>query len=263
MSRIVVSHDAGFFSCCTVILRSVLAFYDQHPGELPDVDSSGCWGAFKDSPGDVTHVFFDRSTTSDPLAERIVYHYGEGEDQFSDYSKVNHDHVGVIFRKYFMPSSRVVREAGRIVKKYYIDLDNTIAVLYRGTDKHLETNVPTYDEMRAEIDSVRDGSRMLIQSDEAEFCQYAKELYPEAFTIDETRKVCRFGGPVHHSVPQGSRVDQAVTFLAVMLVISGCRKIVLNSGNVGMWACLMRGKRGGIHQYLCPIGTSNSQWFRS
>jgi hypothetical protein len=30
-------------------------------------------------------------------------------------------------------------------------------------------------------------------------------------------------------------------------------KIILNSGNVGLWACLFRGNSKGVYQYLFPL----------
>ena len=48
------------------------------------------------------------------------------------------------------------------------------------------------------------------------------------------------------------RKTHAQTFLAVLSIISESAKIILNSGNVGMWACLYRGHTKGVLQYLQP-----------
>jgi len=59
-------------------------------------------------------------------------------------------------------------------------------------------------------------------------------------------------GPVQYLVPDGSRKYQAALFLASIKIISECEHIILTSGNVGMWICMLRGGTKGVYQYLNP-----------
>jgi hypothetical protein len=35
-----------------------------------------------------------------------------------------------------------------------------------------------------------------------------------------------------------------------MNLISRCDKVILNSGNVGLWTCLYRGNNNGVYQFI-------------
>ena len=76
-NKLVVTHDAGFFSCCTIRLRSIIDFYNLN-GLLPDVDSSRQWSNYKDDPSysDITHLLFN--TTNTTLDKKnIIFSFGK------------------------------------------------------------------------------------------------------------------------------------------------------------------------------------------
>ena len=102
-----------------------------------------------------------------------------------------------------------------------------------------------------ELKSENPNFQLLIQSDEIDFYESVIEKFPDAIYIQEILKMKKnWNSPIQYHIPIGHRVNQAKIFHAILLILSRCEKIILNSGNVGMWICLYRGNSIGVHQYL-------------
>ena len=147
--------------------------------------------------------------------------------------------------------------------KYNIDLSKTISVLYRGNDKRLETNLPNYDEVlqkTLQVKSEFPNHKILIQSDEIDFCNYMTNNIPEVIVINETKKISKSDTAIQYTLSKGERLQTALTFLSVMMIISNSSQIILNSGNVGLWVCLFRKKFDGVHQFLSRINSNDRTW---
>ena len=141
-----------------------------------------------------------------------------------------------------------------LTEKYSIDFDKIIAVLYRGNDKHKETNLPSHLDMIKKIDELvlkYPDHKLLIQSDEVDFYESVLQKYKNFIYFQEVMKIRKNEySAIQYVVPSGQKTEQAIIFLSIMLIISKCSKVILNSGNIGMWTSLFRGNSIGIHQYL-------------
>jgi hypothetical protein len=255
MSELKIYHSSGFFSCCTIRLRSIIYYYEKTK-KLPIVNSSKQWIDYKDFDEDVTNFFFLNNEVFDDSIE--ISDFSEsGGDQFNDYSKINYDYVNFFIEKYFTPSKDVLNIKNNIIKKYNIDIKKTISICYRGNDKMNETKIPSYDDMLLKVNEIRlkyPNHRILIQSDEVEFCEFMLDNVENSFVIEDTKKIKKkttnLIGNVQKSTPIGNRIITAQIFLAVMYLMSETSHIILNSGNVGLWICLLRGNSENISQYL-------------
>jgi hypothetical protein len=255
MSDLKIYHSSGFFSCCTIRLRSIIYYYTQ-TGKFPVVDSSLQWVDYKDNNNeDVTNYFF--KTTGIEKEINFSEFSESGGDQFNDYSKINYQDVNFFVEKYFSPSDEVLKIKNDIINSYNIDVDKTISVCYRGNDKVNETKIPSYDEILLKIIEIKSRyptHRLLIQSDEIEFCDFILDKFPDSLIIKETKKINKtttnLVGNVQRSTPVGERVRTAQTFLAVMYLMSETSYVIMNSGNVGLWICYFRGNSNNISQYL-------------
>jgi hypothetical protein len=135
--------------------------------------------------------------------------------------------------------------------------------LFRGNDKRLETNLPTYDELLSktlELLSEYPDYDILVQSDEFEFCEFMKQKLNKVIIIEETKKINRTNTAIQYTLKKGERVIMAQTFLSVIQIIANSSHVILNSGNVGLWSCLYRKNFNGVHQYLSRINTNNKIW---
>jgi hypothetical protein len=249
-NKLVVTHDAGFFSCCTIRLRSIIDFYNLN-GLLPEVDSSRQWSNYKDDPSysDITHLLFN---TTDSILDKknIIFSSDEIEDQFSNYNLINFNDVNFFIGKYFSPSKGIIDNKNYFIQKYEINLEKVISVLFRGNDKAYEIHLPSYDQFLLKIDEVKTKHpeyKLLIQTDENEFCDFILSKYPDSIVINELKRINRSGTAMQFITPIGERFNLAKNFLSVMTLISETSHIITNKGNVGMWSCLFRGNMNNVN----------------
>lgn len=243
---LIVAHDAGFFSCCTIRLRKIIQYYN-HFKRMPHVDSSMQWSKYKDRERDVTHEYFMPCEPFECEASQIDFTSDHREDQFSYYRNINYLGLHQILVNYFSPSFPVIAAYERILNKYKIDFRNSQCILYRGLDKGKETTIPDYDTMLSKVDKTK---KLIIQTDELEFLQYAKQKFPKALHFDEAYMVTKTLEAVQNHISPGERITRAVDFLAILIILSKCNSVILNSGNVGMWLCLFRANADNVNQYL-------------
>ena len=101
----------------------------------------------------------------------------------------------------------------------------------------------------------------MIQTDEAEFCEASIGKFPNCIIIEETKKLNKTTNAVQYTINKGERLENAQIFLAVMSIISDSSKVILNSGNVGLWICLFRNNSNNVYQYLNKINeNSQGKW---
>ena len=276
--------NSGFFSCCTAKLRNILEFHHNNK-ILPNVDSSEQWELYKDdgidniqqwwggtvnvfNQNDITHRFFKNKEVFDfepqDFSDSIVYPQVCNDDQYINYHKINYDYSNKITDIYFDLSDEIIKIKKSLIKKYKIKTSKLIAVCYRGNDKSLETNLPTYDTMIEKIEEIKNkfpDHQILIQTDEAEFCEASIGSFPNCIIIEETKKLNKTTNAVQYTINKGERLENAQIFLAVMSIISDSSKVILNSGNVGLWICLFRNNSNNVYQYLNKINeNSQGKW---
>tara|TARA_R110002012_G_scaffold15562_4_gene61690 strand:+ start:5793 stop:6635 length:843 start_codon:yes stop_codon:yes gene_type:complete len=250
--KLVIMHSSGFFSCCSIRLRKIINWFNEHE-KMPIVDSSNQWQMYKDTQEDVSTKFFTTTNIDIKYTNHIDFSTDTIEDQVSNYSLINFNKVGNFIKKYFTVSDKVKILERQLIDKYQLDVDKTIAVCYRGTDKKTEINIPTYHEMFDKIQAIQlqyPNHKLLIQSDEKEFIDASKIEFPNHIHFHESIKVSSNQKAVQFYITPGDRVYNAQLFLAIMQILSKCSKVILNSGNVGMWVCLFRNNTSGVSQYL-------------
>lgn len=257
MMNLIVTHNAGFFSCCTIRLKEIIDFYNLHK-ILPKVDSSVQWHVYKDENIDITNRFFQdkKSDITNYIFESTNFTYSSDEEQFSDYSLINYTNISLFINDYFTPSLEVEEIQQKLIEKYNIDTNKCIGVLFRGNDKSKETNIPSYDDFLSKITEIKTlypDYKIILQSDEKELYDLILDKYPDTITFDEIEKINRdSNSSVPNIVIEGKKTEQACIFLAILLLLSKTNKLIFNSGNVAMWCCLYRNNINGTYQYLSP-----------
>jgi hypothetical protein len=249
---LVVIHDAGFFSCSTIRLRNIINYYNES-GVLPKVDSSRQWNNYKDDPSysDITNLLFKTKDT-EINKQNIIFSFDEEvEDQFSDYKKINYTDVNFFVDKYFSPSDNIEENIKFFIDKYNIDIDNTISIYYRGNNKGREIHLPPHQKMIDKLKEIKlenPNHRILLQTDEVEFCEKVLSEYPDSIVIKELKQINNCDNDVHSVTPLGERFDLGKNLLSAIMLISRTSKIIVNTGNIGMWVCLFRGNSNNINQ---------------
>ena len=104
---LVVTHNAGFYSCSTIRLMKIIDFHTINK-ILPIVDSSNQWVQYKDFGfDDITEKFFKKNVIFDFGPEKMIF--CETENQFSDYSLINYNYITKLIDIYFSPSDEVLK----------------------------------------------------------------------------------------------------------------------------------------------------------
>lgn len=248
-NKLVVTHDAGFFSCCTIRLQSIIRFFNE-TGVLPLVDSSKQWSNYKDDKeySDITDKLFKTKDTTIEKKE-IVFNFDGKEDQFGDYDLINYEDLKFFIDKYFSPTDDVVERKNYYINKYDIDIDETISVLYRGNDKGSEIHLPSFQSYLTKVNDVvkqYPQKKILIQTDENEFCDFMLSNFPDAIVVKELKRINRSHTAIQFVTPIGEKFNLAFNFLSVLFLISQTSIVLTNKGNVGLWCCLYRGDTNNV-----------------
>ena len=258
-------HDAGFFSICNINLLTVMNYYINNQN-FCRLDTSDQWNLYKDNTGDAYSYYFKYDHSQPKITASNYYLNSDTEIQFSNYKLINYGFVNVFIKKYFTLSDQVLKIEQDLINKYNIVLDKIISICYRGGDKKKETNLPSYKEMSNKLQNIYANNldyKIIIQSDEQEFCDYIQTIYPDnSIVFKEIKKISQNdSSAIQYHTQQGNKVSNAQTFLAIMSIMSKTKTIILNSGNVGMFICLFRGNANNVYQYYSPINSSNIFWY--
>jgi hypothetical protein len=236
-SVLVVIHNSGFFSNCTIALMDIIGFVNKH-GKLPDeVDRTVQFMLVKSSAAQnlIPH-YFNESDESIDVSNMPKMQYDCMSIQFAPYSKLPFSDWLPIVNKYFTPSNHVGSILHTLTNEYKIDYANTVGVFFRGNDKNREMKVAPYSafiDKAREVLARRPNVVFLVQPDETE---YKKD------------------SAIFYELPQSKRAEHGAVFFAALLAQSRCSEVITHSGNLGLWTALYRGNSNGIHQIF------NGQW---
>jgi hypothetical protein len=257
--RLVITHNAGFFSCCTIALQDIVIM-SRALGKLPDeVDRHNQYGWYKNEPmQSLIGHFFAESDKDIDCKEWFELTSEQKELQYTDYRNLNMGKCIEFRDKYFAPSEYILEKVAFLEEKYSIDYDNTIGVLYRGNDKNRECHIASYNDFIQRAHDVNDSlmkmkglidKKYIVAPDETEFLNAFKYAHPSAICMDETTHMPKKDSAVFLEMPYSERAEQAANFFATLIILSKCRKLISHSGNISMWAVIYRGHTEGLSQW--------------
>jgi hypothetical protein len=253
---IIITHNAGFFSCCSVKLSNIINFFNNNK-KLPEhVDSSAQFNWYKSNKSrDVTYDYFDSINTSIIHKIDIDYH---NEHQFIDYSKLQYKNICPFIKKYFSPSLEIKNIIIDIEKKYDLNYENICVLFYRGNDKNTETKICGYSEYIIYAKKILNNNPnilFLIQSDETEFIEEMTLRFPQNsfYLKDEIRHMKKCNGTVDILI-RNEIEKYSKLYLAITIIMSKCNYIICGSGNCSIWIMLYRENFNNVYQNL------NDQW---
>jgi len=262
MSTLCITHNAGFFSCCSVKLHTITNYINITRTFPTSVDSSAQFEWYKTpGEGDVTYKYFEHpdnisSLQSTPI-NTIPYHHSY---QFIDYSRLQYSKIVPIVRKYFTPSAEIYSMIRMMENKYGLDYDNLCVLFYRGNDKVTETTLCSYNEYLSHakvIVNKNPNTKFLIQSDETEFINFMETNLPGSIVFyDEIRHMNKCVSTVDIKMKDNIELFSKF-YLAITVIMSKCRYIVCGSGNCSIWVMFYRGNNTGVFQNL------NGRWLIS
>ena len=255
-----ISHNSGFFSCCSVKLTEIVKFINLNK-RLPDhVDSSKQFRLYKnDKNKDITFDYFEHYGNFQDvnIIYPIKYHYS---DQFKNYTALDYNCITPLIKTYFSPSAQINEIINDIEKKYNIVHANTVAVYYRGTDKFKETRLASFDDFYNQIIKIVNKNKhinILLQTDSAKFIDYINDKKLINVVIINENKTSYSNKGVHREQSCNTNYLDMFYFLSTIIILSKCRYIICSSGNCSIWTMLYRGNNQNVIQYL------NGIWYNS
>ena len=249
---ITIKHNAGFFSNCSIILREIVNYFNQHH-RLPYVDSSSTFAWYKQgsSSQDITYTYFCKPVALPALqSESIDYKQSYQMDVLYDF--LNYDKLTPLLRTYFSPSTCVEQHVDAITRKYSIIPEDTIVLFHRGNDKATETQIADYALTEQKAKDLRrkyPQKRFLLQSDETEFLEHMQNSFPGSLILkDEIRHMRRRMSTVDKV--HGNPHKYSQLYLAITIIMSRCHHVVCSSsGNCSIWICMYRGSCRNVSQF--------------
>ena len=264
MSKLVITHNGGFFSCCTIRLLEIVDHFNTFKC-LPDlVDSSKQFELYKEfSNIDISNYYFSNNENIHiEYIKNIKLRNDNIEEQFSDYKSLNLSDVSMFLEKYFNLSEEVKIIIKTIETKYNINYEKTLSVFYRGNDKIKETLIAPYDFFISKIKEclyLNKYERILIQTDDELFLKYCLEdniiknkifYFNELARIDNNHNLA-----IHNLINKKHRQLFGAYFLAATYILSKTKGLITHSGNCGLWAVLFRNNTTNFYQCL------NNEWY--
>jgi len=259
--KLKITHNAGFFSCCSKILDEIINHFNKY-NKLPDIlDTSLQFELYKPSfynkDLDISSDYFKENDSMTILYNKNI-NFSCQQYQFTNYKLLNFDSVNSFIKKYFEPSVIIRSEIKNIEDKYNLDYDNICVLFYRGNDKETETNLPNYKDyinIAKEIQHKDKNIIFLIQSDESEFIKTMKEEFCNNIIFeDEIRHISNNKNLSVDMINKDTNLNFSKKFLAITYIMSKCKYVICNSGNCSLWICLYRNNFNNVHIYC------NTNW---
>jgi hypothetical protein len=248
MSIVLNQHYAGFFSTTTLILFQLINHKKNNRINPTIIESSQVFSWYRYTSNNIFFDFFKiKNVDSLENISLIDFDYElRGELQFKKYSDYNFDVYFKYVDVYFNLSDNVMNIYNNIINKYNIELENTCCLFLRGNDKARECQIPDYNKYilkGKELLQSNPNLKFLIQSDEQEFISEMCINFPNNIVfVDEIRVIPR---DIKRTVDNNGMTPQinhkyALNFLAIVYIMSKCKYVVCNPGNISVWILLYR-----------------------
>jgi hypothetical protein len=258
---LVISHNSGFFSCCSVKLHDIVKYINSKSSVPTHVDSSRQFNWYKtQNSDDITYIYFEHYDNIKDIEIKYPISYFHSH-QFIDYSNLDYNNIIPLVKKYFSPSKNIITIIEGIEQKYNLAYDNICVLFYRGNDKVKETILCEYDEYLTYANLILEKNPnilFLIQSDETEFIEYMSKKFPNNsfYFKDEIRHMKKCRSTVD-GVMRAQNHEFSQKYLAITIIMSKCKYIICGSGNCSIWIMLYREHNKNVYQNL------NNKWYLS
>jgi hypothetical protein len=242
-----VTHNCGFFSCCSVKLHYIIEYFNKEK-RLPDgVDSSEQFRIYKPLHmlhEDITYHFFKKpSDITINYSKPIQYDWNA---PIRPYSELDLTALQPFITNYFSPSYKILEISKYLQEKYNLDFEHTCAVYYRGTDQYKEIQ---YDDMNKFIEKMKTLKDViyLVQSDDIHFINLVKQHFSSNIIIIEENYISSTNKGIHNEFDGNTNYLMIQYFFATLLLLSKCKYIICTSfSNCSFWCILYRGHINNI-----------------
>lgn len=251
MNQLDCMWNCGFYSNQTQAFLSTLILLSH--GIIPDkISYSMGFKRFKSDPErDIFPDFYQIDTSVPVHLLKTVTLPDENRKQFELY---DFEYYNQVIRRFFNPSDLVLERKKFLLNKYNINPEETISVLYRGTDKYTEVRLgPPQAFLNAtyQILNQTGAKKVLVQTDQTQVLEFFKqELGDIVVNFEETPSTS--GKDAMNTVMENEgkdTMDWMQWFDSALRCVSDCAYVVNHTGNCGLWMNLYRGNVTNVFQF--------------
>jgi hypothetical protein len=246
-----VTHNSGLMSCGTTTLSDITS----SSRTVKKIKSNFGMSLYKKWLLKNNWKSFFQVPTQTDLSKLVSGNRGTFPKEIhawwrKDYTAIPIATVQETLDSLFRLSPKVMKFSDSFVEKYRINLEETIGVHYRGTDKHTEIETPSLTEFisktRQFIQEMAN-PKILLLTDEPEAIIGFEAAFPKSvITINELATPGGLLGA--HNLDSKAPEVQGQIFLAILSLVSKCKKVVTHTGNGALWEVLFRGSTEGLKQ---------------
>jgi hypothetical protein len=252
---------AGFYSCCSVRLHNIIAYFNKHQCLPTIVDSSEHYKLYKsknenENKIDTIFEYFEHYDNIPKIKYEKNVDYDE-DYQLIEYKKLDYESIIPFVKKYFTPCQQIREIVTSIETKYNIlDYSNICVLFYRGNDKATEVNISNYDDVISyakKILTKHPTIQFLIQSDETDFIQQMTAEFPlnSFYFKEEIRHINKQMTSVDLINESDTNREFSKYYLAIMIIMSKCKYVICGStGNCSIWITFFRENAKNVIHYL-------------
>ena len=243
--------NCGFYSNQVQVFSSLLTL--ARHGIVPDkIDYSMGYKHFKKDPNRDLYPDFHQTNPS-----QEIEFYKEVEIPDANKCQLDlydWDLYGQIVKRYFNPSG-VVRERWQLLtEKYNINPEETIAVLYRGTDKKTELKLASPDEYFKVVTQLLEKNptfKVLLQTAQAQIIKEWQQKLGDRLIFFQETPSTDSSSPIWDLMEKsgGDSTNWSQWFDAALRCVSECKYVVNHTGNVAFFMNLYRGNTEGVYQF--------------
>ena len=251
MNQLDCMWNCGFYSNQTQAFLSTLILLSH--GIIPDKISYAMgFKRFKADPDrDIYPDFYQMDPNVAVQLLKTVTLPDENRKQFDLY---DFEYYNPIVKRFFSPSDVVLERKNALMSKYEIDPNETIAVLYRGTDKYTEVRLASPEAYLQAVQQVMQQTgpkKVLVQTDQTQVLNFFKqELGDMVVHFEETPSTTgRDSMIATMEKDKGDMTDWMQWFDAALRVVADCSVVVNHTGNCGLWMNLYRGSTVNVFQF--------------
>lgn len=229
----------GVLSCLSVRLDDFCEEYKSND-KILEIDSSSQFEPYKDySTQDVSKLLLDPYNPNIKVPVSDFKHSW----QFKNYKDINVEQLNKIAMNVCSPTDEVRNKA----KEIYNIIGNRCVVFYRGNDKAIEIGAIPYDDVVKKAKELNEKS-FYVQTDEREFYNYFKRHFPDSITYAGLPMISKNGTTFSTGNENELKSEFAIKFLGAVYAISKARRMIICTGNTGLWSVIYRGHLNEVYQ---------------
>lgn len=208
---------AGFYSYVHFYHKKILEMENKYHYKIDSLFAKDGFPLYKEKPEDDLY--------------KIVFSYNKDSP--------------LLYDKYFSASTTIENTVAAYITEYKIDVNNTIGVYYRGTDKYKEIKLPDIASYFSIIDKEDEKYKIMVQTDQQQILDMFVERYKDRIVfIDDIERTTNNQGI--HLNQKTNKINSVIRLNASLNILIKCRTLIItNESNVSYY--IKNKRRGSFH----------------